>query len=93
MTELKDEHLEVISKNKSRKYEIDNFYHFEKTVYLVRDVINGMGWIRGIVIPRGYGMRWGWVPRGCPRNFREISEKSREISEDFREFQRNFNGK
>ena len=24
MTELKDEHLEVISKNKSRKYEIDN---------------------------------------------------------------------
>ena len=24
MTELKDEHLEVISKNRSRKYEIDN---------------------------------------------------------------------
>ena len=24
MTELKDEHLEVISKNKSKKYEIDN---------------------------------------------------------------------
>jgi hypothetical protein len=24
MTELKDEHLEVISENKSRKYEIDN---------------------------------------------------------------------
>jgi hypothetical protein len=24
MTELRDEHLEVISKNKSRKYEIDN---------------------------------------------------------------------